>query len=233
MSRFTLPRIALFATLALTACDKGSAPPPAPPDSAGTADPSGGDNGEASGDPVDAASGDGSDGAITSADDVGGITSPKVKPAVVEVVDEYGAIMIRADPAEGLEKATAMAKIKLEIRSPNGKIHKDQARIVRWDELTRVEMEFQGIEHAFLLDLGKDGKSVSVKLTYLADGEEVIRNYGYDSKVGKREVVRIDDGTALAVTINTKTVKPKPPEPGQEKIKTAEGDDPLAGAKKK
>lgn len=146
------------------------------------------------------------------------------------LTDEYGAVAVAKNPRAEVTKTSKWAKVKVEIRTPSGKVFKDTGKSFPYDQLTRLDFDFEGISHTFLIDLSRDGKSnAAVKLTYIAGGEEVVRNYGFDAKLSKREVLRLDDGTALALTVSNKTIKPLPAEV-REQLEGADNDrDPLSG----
>lgn len=222
------------ALTALFACQKTDAP--TPPDGGGAApdptadagaDPA--DLGAADPEPAadDAAAGDtAADGAP---DDGAGDASGE---GAVAVGDSGGPASVPEDPAEGLTAPTSMASVKLEIKGEDGKVFKDKPKVIRWDQLTRIPIDFGSRMHEFDLLLGQDGKkAVDVQLSYTVGGKEVLRKYRFDTKVGTREVIQIEGGVAVAVTVTPKTVKPKPAAE-RDKVKTSDSRDPLAGAKK-
>lgn len=210
-------------------CSKQPAPTTAPSDPAPTATTDGAageDQGEASGeDPGDGGVEDGTD---APSDD--GAGEDETPTSAGPITDEYGAVAVAANPRAEVTEVSKWASVKIELRTDKGKVHKTSGYAFPYDQLTRVEFDFEGINHIFLLDLGMDGSKASVKMTYLAGGEEVVRNYGFDVKLKKREVLRLDDGTGVALTVSNKTIKPLPAEE-REKLKGADGDrDPLSGA---
>ncbi|MBL4686972.1 MAG: hypothetical protein JKY37_20420 [Nannocystaceae bacterium] len=158
-------------------------------------------------------------------------TAPEDAPVSAgPLTDEYGAVAVAKNPRAEVTEVSKWASLKTEIRTPSGKVFKDKGKAFPYDQPTRLDFDFEGITHTFLIDLERAGKGkASVKLTYLAGGEEVVRNYGFDAKLNKREVLRLDDGTALALTVSNKTIKPLPKEE-REQLKGADGSrDPLAG----
>ncbi len=222
---------ALSLVLAMTAlglgCSKDQTPTTPPDATAATpVDEAAADDGDDAGD-VDEPADSAEDGG-----DEPGETAPEDEPeSAGPITDEYGAVAVAANPRAEVTEVAKWANMKTEIRTPSGKVFKDKGKAFPYDQLTRLDFDFEGITHTFLVDLSRDGKSkAGVKLTYLAGGEEVVRNYGFDAKLNKREVLRLDDGTALALTISTKTIKPLPVEE-REKLKGADGNrDPLSGA---
>lgn len=212
-------RIILTTALCLGACDKPSeAPAPASPADAVAPEPAA-EPPETEA-PVDDAAAPQPAEEAPPAEDDGGL-GPAAPTASGDPVD------VPKDPAEGLTEPTSFASIKLEIRTPAGKVYRDSAKVIRWEQLTRVPIDFEGERHEFIVDVKRSGKQATVEMTYLRGGTEIVRKYALEAKLKKREVLRIDDGTALAVTVTSKTIKPKPP--GQQKIDNPEGNDPLTG----
>ena len=228
MKQHLIPFIA--ASVLALGCSKDTAPTTTPADATAatpteTADDSGEASGEDPGEPADSDEGTDEPGDEITADDLPQDAGP--------ITDEYGAVALVEDPRAVVENAEKWANVKLEIRSPGGKVFKDPGKVFRYGEKTRIDFDFEGITHTFLLDIGKPGSTAPVNMSYMAGGEEVVRNYDFEAKLSKREVLRLDDGTAVALTISTKTIKPLPVEE-REKLKGAAGErDPLAGAEKK
>lgn len=219
--------LAIAACFLLAACNK-NAPPSTPPDDAAAADVG----------PADATSDETDADTVVSdddSDDVVSLEAPEGTTAsAASVTDEYGAVEVVENPRAAVTETAKWANVKSEIRTPKGKIFKDEGKAFPYDQLTRIDFDFEGITHTFLLELSPAGKGkASVKLTYLAGGEEIVRNYGFDAKLNKRELLRLDDGTALALTVSTRTIKPLPKEE-RERLEGVNGNrDPLAGASKK
>jgi hypothetical protein len=214
------PACAACLILLVTACDKETQPPPttAPNAVEATDEPAPAeDPGPADESTEPAQSDEGETG-----EDDGGVD---LGPPATSAPD--GPVEIPDDPAEGLTEPTSFASVKVEVKTPGGEVVRDEARIIRWDQPTRIPVDVSGKEHEFTLDIHRDGKKVSLKITYVVDGTDVLREQPLDSKLGKRDVLRIDDGTALAFTVANKTIKPKAP--SQKKIDNPEGNDPLTG----
>ena len=217
--------IALTTVLCLGACDKPSeAPAPTSPADVAASEPA--EEPTPTEAPTDDPSPDQPAEEEPATDDDGGL-GPAAATTAGDPVD------VPKDPAEGLTEPTSFASIKLEIRTPDGKVYRDSAKVIRWEQSTRIPIDFEGERHEFLLDVRRSGKQATVEMTYLRGGTEILRKYALDTKIKKRELLRIDDGTALAVTVTPKTIKPKPA--SQQKIDNPEGNDPLTGvdAKKK
>lgn len=222
--------LCIATTLLLPGCSKDPQPTTPPSDGAagglspdGTPPPESADGGTETADAGDTTdSADGGDEGVDPVD-----TPVSSGP----ITDEYGAVAIAENPRAEVTEASTWANVKLEIKTPSGKVFKDPGKAFPFDQLTRIEFDFEGITHTFLLDISPPGKSkAALKLTYLAGGEEVVRNYGFDAKLKKREVLRLDDGTALALTVGSKKIQPLPKEE-REKLQGSDGNrDPLKGA---
>lgn len=222
--------LCIATTLLLPGCSKDPQPTTPPSDPAaggltpdGTPPPEGSD-----GDTETADAGDTADSADGGDEGVDPVDAPVSSGPIT---DEYGAVAIAENPRAEVTEASTWANVKLEIKTPSGKVFKDPGKAFPFDQLTRIEFDFEGITHTFLLDVSPPGKSkAALKLTYLAGGEEVVRNYGFDAQLKKREVLRLDDGTALALTVGSKKIQPLPKEE-REKLQGSDGNrDPLKGA---
>lgn len=161
----------------------------------------------------------------------GASDEPTDDQTVAAVSDPNTPASVPEDPAEGLTEPTNMASVKLEIKGEDGKVFKDKPKVIRWDQLTRIPIDFGSRLHEFDLLLGQDKKSVDVQISYTVGGKEVLRKYRFDTKVGTREVIQIEGGVAVALTVTPKTIKPRPAAE-RDKVEAGGSRDPLAGAKK-
>lgn len=137
--------------------------------------------------------------------------------------------------AQAAEKAETrvVAGVQVEIRQEDGKVIKD-AFTVDWDEDGSHTMEADGTQHDVAVRVERDGdsKKLNVTLAYSRGGEDIIAPYSFDTKLKKREVVRIEGGLAIALTIAPKKVSTKKEEPKRKKPKldtSEDPNDPLAG----
>jgi len=137
------------------------------------------------------------------------------------------------DPADGLTEPKDFALVKLEVKQANKKVYKDPVgKVVEWSVPTRVEVDFDGHKHAFVVTATRSGKSgVAIEIDYELDGTEVIRSADLASKLKERGVLLIEGGGAIAVTVANKRVKPKAGAP-KDTIMQPDGKDPLSGAEK-
>lgn len=134
--------------------------------------------------------------------------------------------------AESAEGAKQVANVKIEIRQESGKVIKGSTEL-EWNEDGSLSIEQDGTKHKVKLRVEREGKSkkLNVTVAYTRGGEDIIAPYAFDTKVKKREVVRIEGNLALAVTVIPKKVTPKK-DKGEDKPKldiSGDPDDPLAG----
>ena len=101
---------------------------------------------------------------------------------------------------------------------------------MQWDQLTRIPVDFNGQIHEFDVQVANKGGQVGVTISYNVGSEAVLADYKFDTKPKFREVLRIDNGMALAITVTPKTVKPYTKKE-REKLEGKAEKDPLAGAK--
>jgi hypothetical protein len=225
-------RCVLFTLLpALLACGKPAATtPPVDPGAAPSSDPA-----APASDPAATPDEEGTPEApaeAPAAEDGGGEGGEaEAEGAAVAVDDPNAPAPVPEDPADGLTEPTSMASVKLEIKGEDGKVFKDKGKVIRWDQLTRIPIDFGSRMHEFDILLGQDKKSVGVQISYFVGGKEVLRKYRFDTKVGTREVIQIEGGVAVALTVTPKTIKPKPAAE-RDKVDAGGSRDPLAGAKK-
>jgi hypothetical protein len=139
-------------------------------------------------------------------------------------------VSVPEDPADGLTEPTSFANVKLEIKQ-GPKVHKDPGQTIRWEELTRIPIEVEGQVHEFIVHVSRAGEKAEVMMSYNRGGKEILRKFTFDTKIKKREVLRIDDGSALAVTVTPQMVKPA--KSAHKKVEKVQGNEPLSGAGKR
>jgi hypothetical protein len=221
MMRTILLSLTLFS---LVGCDKSS-PDSAPPDGGGGAMPTDGDDSREAR-VSDVADDERPEVAAELEPDEGSDTEPA--PVVAE---SNGPSPVPADPAVGLTAPTSMATVKLEIKDDNGKVFKDTPKVIRFDEKFRIPVEIGSRVHEIDVEVSREGKGLEVVLGYLLAGQELVRNYRLETSANKRELIHIEGGIALAITVGSKTIKPKP-QKERDKVQTPAGSDPLAGAER-
>ncbi len=143
-----------------------------------------------------------------------------------------------------------IASIKLEIKLESGRVIKPERDFtVEYGVDNSVEIQAEGAKHHFLINVrrkSKDdkGPEVSITVGYDRDEEAIIAPFTFKAKVKKREVLRIEGGSAIAFVVTPKKVageapkaEEQPEEPQEKpkskrkKIETCKDDDPLCGAK--
>jgi len=149
------------------------------------------------------------------------------------------------------ESPREVAQIKIELKLDSGRVVKmDDLFTVDWGVQNQLEIEADGSNHQLSLMVERTGdkksKKLSITVGYDRDGEAIIAPYTFDTKLKKREVVRIEGGLAIALTVTPKVLEGEggtiteeeelPPEevvPPRDKIEIDDDDeDPLGGLDK-
>lgn len=153
------------------------------------------------------------------------------------------AVVEAGEGDESVDAETEVVQLKVELKLESGRVVRLPGEFtLDWGVGTEVEIEADGSTHQISITLArKGGAKVSITLGYARNGEPIIAPYTFDTKVNKREVVRVEGGLAIALTVKPKNTKgqpdgeeeePPPPEvePPSEKIDIDEDDDdPLGG----
>lgn len=124
-----------------------------------------------------------------------------------------------------------VAQVKLEIRQESGKVAKNTAQL-EWNAASGISFEAADHQHDVHLELVRPSaksNKLSITVAYERDGEAIIAPYTVDTKVKKREVIRIEGGLAIALTVTPKKVKVAAPIDKKPDFNPGEGDDPLSG----
>jgi hypothetical protein len=217
--------VSLIALLTTTACDKSS-PDSAAPEAPGAAP-------QVVDDASDGVSADAPppDSEAEARDEAEPADVDEDEPTPAVAASPSGPRPVPADPAEGLTAPTSMATVRLEIKDESGKVFKDTPKVIPWDERFRIPVEMGGRVHEVDVEVSLDGKDVEIVIGYLLEGQELVRNFRLDTRPNKRELVRIEGGIALAITIGSKTVKPKP-QKERDRVEAPADADPLQGAER-
>jgi hypothetical protein len=138
-----------------------------------------------------------------------------------------------ADGETEAAQTRQLALVKIEIKQPSGKIVKNEGALVEWNENASVVIDADERKHAVSLQVKRESEKASkleVTLAYDVDGNPIIAPYSFDTRVKKREVIHIEGGLAIALTVTPKTVRAEPPKKKREKIEDAgNANDPLDG----
>ena len=114
------------------------------------------------------------------------------------------------DAAAATEETRSIASVKVELKQPSGKVLKVDGAILDWGGDGEIQFKYDDHVHDVALRVDRpNDKEKLIKLTvgYSKDGRAVIEPHTVDSEIKKREVIRIDGGIALAITVTPKTVK--------------------------
>lgn len=130
----------------------------------------------------------------------------------------------------GEEQGTAA--VRIEIRQESGDIAEARTEL-DWSTEESVTFQGGGRTHDVALHLERAGKSkkVQAKVGYRRDGRPVIAPVDLTLQLGKREVLHIEGGLAIALTVTAKAAPSSPPPSQRPPVKRPDGggDDPLEG----
>lgn len=154
-----------------------------------------------------------------------------------------------ADDAEDDEGPKDVASVKIELKQPSGKVLKYDGAQLEFGADGNVTFKADDHVHDVSLRIERasdQSKAISLTVGYTKDGQAIIAPQTVDSEIKKREVIRIEGGVAIAITVSAKATKkaapeekppeetpepPKEPPKKKDKIDGGEGDNPLDGVK--
>ena len=162
-----------------------------------------------------------------------GMTTMLVSVLVAPI--ELQAAKRAASPSASKDQADYKSVViaKVEIKQSSGKVLRGKPRQLEWEAQSSVQLEADGHVHDVQLQVEKkddQGRKLGVTLAYDVDGEAVIAPFEYDTTAKKREILRVDGGIALAVTLTPKKIEIEAPEPDDD-IEVPDGQNPLDGLK--
>lgn|SRR5690606_16103257 len=130
----------------------------------------------------------------------------------------------------GEEQGTAA--VRIEIRQESGDTTEARTEL-DWGTDESVTFQGGGHTHDVALHLERSGKSkkVQAKVGYRRDGRPIIAPVDLTLQLGKRELLRIEGGLAIALTVTAKAGASGPPPSQRPPVKRPDGgtDDPLEG----
>lgn len=164
------------------------------------------------------------------------------------------AMSVVAADAEATDDAEApvdMASVKIELKQASGKVLKYDGAQLEFGADGNVTFKHDDHVHDVSLRIdraGEGSKAISLTVGYTKDGSAVIAPQTVESEIKKREVISIEGGVAIAITVSAKATKdapkekappaeepapeePPPPPPRKDKIDGGGGNDPLDGLK--
>jgi hypothetical protein len=142
-----------------------------------------------------------------------------------------------------------VASVKIELKQPSGKVLKYDGAQLEFGADGNVTFKADDHVHDVSLRIERasdQSKAISLTVGYTKDGQSVIAPQTVDSEIKKREVIRIEGGVAIAITVSAKATKKAapeekpeekpeepPPEPPKKKDRIIDGggNDPLDGVK--
>lgn len=138
----------------------------------------------------------------------------------------------QAHAATPSTEGQAPAAVRLEIRQESGDVAEARTEL-EFNTDETVTFQGAGHTHDVTLFLERKGKSkqVRAKVSYRRDGRPVVAPVALDLKLGQREVLRIEGGLAIALTVKAGQPPAKPPSDHApvEPPKGGDSDDPLDG----
>lgn len=159
--------------------------------------------------------------------------------------------VVAAD-AENTDEAEApadVASVKVELKQASGKVLKYDGAKLEFGADGNITFKHDDHVHdvSLRIDRAEEGsKSISLTVGYTKDGNAIIAPQTVSSEIKKREVISIEGGVAIAITVSAKSTKgekkeepppaeeaPAPEEPPppkkKDKILDGGGNDPLDG----
>ena len=125
-------------------------------------------------------------------------------PATSEAADRM------ADEIPQSVAITEVAMVKVEVKLESGKVIKHDGVLFEWGDEGNVVLKYDDHTHDVALKVDRpdaNGKAISLTVGYARDGEAIITPQTVSTEAKKREVIRIEGGSAIALTVTPKKVK--------------------------
>jgi len=103
-----------------------------------------------------------------------------------------------------------VAIVKVEVKLESGKVIKHDGVLFEWGDEGNVVLKYDDHTHDVALKVDRpdeNGKKISLTVGYARDGESIIQPQTVATEAKKREVIRIEGGSAIALTVTPKKVK--------------------------
>jgi len=144
-----------------------------------------------------------------------------------------GVVPKTATGTEPRSEVAQTAAVHVEIRQESGEVAQTRTAF-GWNEDGTISFHGAGHAHELSLRLAREGqsKSIRAKVAYSRDGQPVIAPVDLDLRLGKREILRIEGGMAIAFTVRANAEKPQEKPSDHEPVERPDGgdvDDPLEG----
>lgn len=133
-----------------------------------------------------------------------------------------------AERADDGARKQKLAQVKVEIREEDGEVIKHK-ELVPWRETSTIEIEGAGHTHSVTVTPAPVKKSMKLEMTFSYDRDDtaIVSAYSYESKMWKRELLRVEGGLAIAITVVPKTIELPPEPPKRDELEHDETEDPL------
>ncbi|MFO0635718.1 MAG: hypothetical protein U0168_22995 [Nannocystaceae bacterium] len=112
------------------------------------------------------------------------------------------------------EEPVETASIKIELKQASGKVLKYDGAQLEWGADGNVEFKADNHVHDIALRIDRaegGGKAIDLTVGYARDGHEIMAETTIASEIKKREVIRIEGGIAIAITVSAKASKQEQP----------------------
>jgi hypothetical protein len=103
-----------------------------------------------------------------------------------------------------------VAIVKVEVKLESGKVIKHDGVLFEWGDEGNVVLKYDDHTHDVALKVDRtddSGKAIKLTVGYARDGESIIQPQTVSTEAKKREVIRIEGGSAIALTVTPKKVK--------------------------
>lgn len=103
-----------------------------------------------------------------------------------------------------------VAIVKVEVKLESGKVIKHDGVLFEWGDEGNVVLKYDDHTHDVALKVDRpdeNGKKIDLTVGYSRDGTLVITPQQVSTEAKKREVIRIEGGAAIALTVTPKKVK--------------------------
>lgn len=120
------------------------------------------------------------------------------------------ATAVAADEIPASVAVVEVAIVKVEVKLESGKVIKHDGVLFEWGDEGNVVLKYDDHTHDVALKVERpdeNGKKIDLTVGYSRDGNLIITPQQVSTEAKKREVIRIEGGAAIALTVTPKKVK--------------------------
>jgi len=120
------------------------------------------------------------------------------------------ATAVAADEIPASVAVVEVAIVKVEVKLESGKVIKHDGVLFEWGDEGNVVLKYDDHTHDVALKVDRpdeNGKKIDLTVGYSRDGTLIITPQQVSTEAKKREVIRIEGGAAIALTVTPKKVK--------------------------